>query len=284
MKLVLTLVVRDEEDIIKANIDYHLAAGVDFVMVTDHRCQDRTMDIVGEYQRQGYASVQSQLEPGFYQARWSTEMARVAFERHAADWVICGDADEFWWVENGGTIKQILNQAPASASALRARRYNFVARSRLDDVNFLSSMTFREVFSRNLFGRRLLPKVCFRARPDVTVRQGNHSIMVGGEKVEPADTADLSIFHFPIRSKDQFLAKVRVHGEAYEQTELSSGVGSVKRKLYDLLKGDGLKSYLRESMLTDEELAAAVSRGDAVEDTRLRDFFAARGLRAFEGR
>jgi hypothetical protein len=36
MKLVLMLVIRDEEDIIKANLDYHLAAGVDFVMIADH--------------------------------------------------------------------------------------------------------------------------------------------------------------------------------------------------------------------------------------------------------
>lgn len=102
MKLVLTLVVRNEEGIIKANIDYHLSAGVDFVMVIDHNSQDRTMDIVRDYERQGYASVQSELDPGYYQGRWSTEMARVAFERHGADW---GDADEFWWVENGNTLK-----------------------------------------------------------------------------------------------------------------------------------------------------------------------------------
>ena len=36
MKLVMTLLVRNEVDVIRANLEYHLAQGVDFVIVTDH--------------------------------------------------------------------------------------------------------------------------------------------------------------------------------------------------------------------------------------------------------
>jgi glycosyl transferase family 2 len=278
MKLVLTLVIRDEEDIIKENLDYHLAAGVDFVMIADHQCCDRTMDIVRDYERQGYASVQSQPEPGYYQGRWLTQMAKEAFERHAADWIIPGDADEFWWVENGGTLKQALEPVPASVPALGAARHNFVARSGQNGAGFLASMTFREVSSLNALGARLPGKVCFRARRDLIVRQGSHALIVNGEVVKPATTANLTILHFPIRTKEQFVARVKVHGEAYRQTDLPPDIGAAKRRLYDLLKEDGLKAYLGEKMLSDNDLTAAVGRGEAVEDTRLRDFFIARGL------
>ena len=37
MRLVMTLLVRDEEDIVRANVDFHLARGVDFVIATDNR-------------------------------------------------------------------------------------------------------------------------------------------------------------------------------------------------------------------------------------------------------
>ena len=37
MRVVLTLVVRDEADIVDQQIRYHLEAGVDFVIATDHR-------------------------------------------------------------------------------------------------------------------------------------------------------------------------------------------------------------------------------------------------------
>ncbi len=36
MKLVMTLLLRDEEDIVRENLDFHLAQGVDRVIVTDN--------------------------------------------------------------------------------------------------------------------------------------------------------------------------------------------------------------------------------------------------------
>ena len=41
MKLVQTLVVRDEADIVDDQIAYHLNAGVDFVIATDHQSTRR---------------------------------------------------------------------------------------------------------------------------------------------------------------------------------------------------------------------------------------------------
>lgn len=111
-----------------------------------------------------------------------------------------------------------------------------------------------------------------------SVRQGSHAIIAGGKVVKPAAAPDLTVFHFPIRSKEQFVAKVKVHGEAYLQTDLP-GVGTVKRKLYEFYKEDGLEAFLSDKVLPNEKLAAATAKGEVVEDMRLRDFFVARGLR-----
>ena len=53
MRIVLTLLVRDEADILDAHLAYHLSAGVDFVIATDHRSQDGTTDILESYARGG---------------------------------------------------------------------------------------------------------------------------------------------------------------------------------------------------------------------------------------
>ena len=50
----MTLVVRDEVDIVDAQIEYHLNAGVDFVLATDHDSRDGTTDILEKYVRDGY--------------------------------------------------------------------------------------------------------------------------------------------------------------------------------------------------------------------------------------
>ena len=53
MKLVLTLLVRDEADIVESCIRYHLERGVDLVLATDHRSVDGTTDILRGYERDG---------------------------------------------------------------------------------------------------------------------------------------------------------------------------------------------------------------------------------------
>ena len=53
MNVVMTLLVRDEEDILEANIDHHFAQGVDFVIATDNGSVDDTAGILERYEREG---------------------------------------------------------------------------------------------------------------------------------------------------------------------------------------------------------------------------------------
>ena len=53
MRVVMTLLVKDEADIIDAQIAFHLAAGVDFVIATDHESRDDTVAILERYAAQG---------------------------------------------------------------------------------------------------------------------------------------------------------------------------------------------------------------------------------------
>ena len=53
MRIAMTLVVRDEADIVGTWLDYHLASGVDVVIATDHRSVDGTSEILREHARDG---------------------------------------------------------------------------------------------------------------------------------------------------------------------------------------------------------------------------------------
>ncbi len=124
MKLVMTLVVRNEAEIIEANIDYHLAQGVDFVIVTDHRSEDGTSEILREYERMGVAKVIRDEEEGHHQSKRVTRMAEIARLGHGADWVIHNDADEFWW-PLVGDLRDVFSSLPPQFGQIEVQRRNF---------------------------------------------------------------------------------------------------------------------------------------------------------------
>ena len=57
----MTLLVRDEQDIVRENLDFHLAQGVERVIVTDNGSEDRTLEILRSYEARGL--VRLLLEP-----------------------------------------------------------------------------------------------------------------------------------------------------------------------------------------------------------------------------
>jgi hypothetical protein len=97
MRLVMTLLVRDEADVVDAQIAHHLAAGVDHVVATDNRSTDGTTDILERWEATGRLSLIRESGDNLRQSEWVTRMARLAATELAADWIINTDADEFWW-------------------------------------------------------------------------------------------------------------------------------------------------------------------------------------------
>jgi len=93
----MTLLVRDEIDIIRENIEFHLNHGVDFVIITDNGSIDGTRDAIAEYERMGIAHIIDDPIQDCSQHRPVTRMAHLARDRYKADWVLSNDADEFWY-------------------------------------------------------------------------------------------------------------------------------------------------------------------------------------------
>jgi hypothetical protein len=270
----MTLLVRDEEEILGANIDYHLAQGVELVIVTDHGSSDSTPDILRGYEEQGVARVIRVEGDEHHQSRRVTRMARLAFVEHGADWVINNDADEFWW-PLGGNIVEVLSEVPERYGQIIAPRHNFLPVPLGDGETFYQRLIVRERASCNLKGEPLEPKVAHRGHPSVVVAPGNHVISWVGLWPTPAETPLLEVLHFPMRSYEQFERKVLMVGLGYESLPFrSEEVGRDQLHLLELQRSGRLREFFDQRMPAAEAVAEGIANETLVIDERLAHFMA----------
>ena len=297
----MALKVRDEEDVIESVLRYHRAQGVDFFIVTDNASTDRTPEILERWTDAGLARVISEPSPELREHghEWVTRMARLAATDHGADWVVHGDADEFWWPLTG-TIKDALAAVPDAYGVVLGPRVEFVARPD-GPGSFFDRLVYRE--SRSL----LRPKVAHRAFEDVLVlHRGQHDVTAGTDledawqrlrtpgrpvlrTVRPEGSGEaeerlvwyprwpLRIFHLPLRSFDQYRRKVK----AMLGDPVSSG-GGMRGRLRERYEAGGLDELYAELAEDDAAVERGIAEGRLVGAEGLRPFVA--GLGAPTGR
>jgi hypothetical protein len=267
MRLVLTLLVRDELDILPSTLEYHLAQGVDHVIVTDNGSLDGTRQRLAGYARGGRVTVLDEPPSDFSQHRWVTRMARLAATEFAADWVLNGDADEMF-VWSGGTLRDALRRVPVGVSRLVVRRHDFVPWERPCVLAPPLEMIYRKTASTNVAGTALPPKIIHRGAADVVIGQGNHTA-VSEAFTGPSIEGDLEIFHYPIRTLAQFETKVRNGGSGYARnTELPEPIGFHKRRWYaQLLEATLDREYRERLFYSSSRLQAGLASGELIVDT-----------------
>jgi hypothetical protein len=273
MKLVMTLVVRDEEEILEANLEYHFAQGVDFVIVTDHGSSDSTPAILRRYEQRGLARVLRVEGVQHHQSQRVTRMAGLAAIEYAADWIINNDADEFWWPAVG-SLADLFAAIPQEYGQIEAPRNNFLPRPVEDDRPFYERLVVREKASRNLIGGPLEPKVAHRADPGIVVAPGNHYV-TGGALAPTPSCGLVEVLHFPMRTLAQFERKVLATGIGYESLPFrSQDVGRDQLKLLELQRNGKLPQCFAERLLSDDAVGAGLRSGELVLDRRLARFMA----------
>jgi hypothetical protein len=274
MKLVMTLRARDEADVVDAQIAFHLNAGVDFVIATDHRSEDGTTEILESYARDGHLHLIREQGEQMREGEWATRMARLAAGEFGADWVIHSDADEFNW-PRGGSLKEVLESVPERYGIVRALLRQFVPRPD-DSVLFAERMTVRMSTSApindptSLFRPNL--KAVHRGDPNVMLSAGAHTLLES-RLLPLRGWYPIELLHFPIRSFEQCDRKY---------FHLRAALGETRNAYYEEVlraRREGRFAEFYESLTVDDDaLERGLRDGSLVIDTRLRD--ALRSLRA----
>jgi len=270
-KLVMTLLVRDEVDIVKANLEFHLAHGVDFIVATDNGSVDGTDEILARYEKLGVLQLIREPDQSYRQSQWVNRMGRLALERHRADMVFHCDADEFWWPHSGSLKNE-----------LAFRRRTEVLQVGVTNMIFArlgGAETFREAcryavtrsvpsanqgvdsLKTSFFLFASPGKVMYRTdRGYLEVGQGNHAIVGAERDIVQRESADISILHYPLRSYAHFQGKVINGGSAYEKNPTKAG-GWQWRRWYEIYKQGGLPDEFRHLTLGEEECRGYLRAG-----------------------
>jgi hypothetical protein len=264
MKLVQTLVVRDEADIVGHQIAYHLDAGVDFVIATDHESRDGTTDILESFVRDGYLRRIPEQGP-MHDGPWRTRMARLAATEHGADWLINTDADEFW-VPRRGSLKQTLGSVREPYGIVFALSRHFAPRPD-DGAFFAERMTVRVsppvALNDPTSPYRPHLKAAHRGDPAISIRHGSHGATSQRWLAIPY-WHPLDVLHFPFRSAQQWESK------GVRRARGDSRLGQYVVALRASEEGRALDTY-RSLVVEDSALERGLAEGSLVIDVRLRN-------------
>lgn len=229
--------VKDEADVIAGTITRMLSQ-VDAILVADNGSTDGTREILDGLAASHPLQVCEDAEVGYYQSQKMSELAAEA-ARQGATFVIPFDADEIWHSPQGRIADVLVDQSPTMAVAA-APILNYVATA--DDDPALPPL------ERIRWRRREplpLPKVACRPTAPVTIEQGNHGAHYPTEIIHGL----LEVHHFPYRSAEQFLSKVRNGASAYKATDLPADTGAHWRQYGELLDTQGpeaVKDWFRQ--------------------------------------
>jgi len=280
--LVGVTMVKNEADIIEANVRHNLRY-LDRLIVLDHDSSDASARILQSLVEEGLPLTISRMgapDPAFKQAQFTTALARGAFEKFAADYVIPIDADEFLRVSSRAALDAAL---AASESAITNLRWQtFVPSDDDEQCHPLRSLRWRvetakEPLTKVVISRRILEK-------NWRIGRGNHVVFdqdganLNWSAGEPMQ--GMALAHAPLRSPEQLKAKALVgwlsrkltYGPKASATTNSWHLREMFRRV---VEGDVITpADVRQYAIAVYALGNAPSDADAGKYTLVEDPFA----------
>ena len=225
-RLIMTILVKDEIDIIEANIKTHASLGVDGFVVMDNASTDGTREKLDELSKK-YEIIIIDEKGKYNQAKWMTKIANIAKSKLKADWVINNDADEFWLPQNKLNLKQNL---AFKGNVITSHRYNMIldtnciknnnffdATYRVENPIFYSKTKQLNNDKLSIVLTKIGPKTIINPNGLFFLRGGNHKALhianikdylkSGYDKIERFKK--IEVFHYPIRSYKQFEQNIK---------------------------------------------------------------------------
>lgn len=270
-RLIMTLLVKDEEDMLEENLLFHKAMGVDGFVITDNNSTDRTPEIIRKYQAMGWIKeVIEEKATDYEQKKWVDRMIWKAKTAYKADWVINADADELWYSPSGNLKTEL--------AATHANVLNCEVRSVYpeEEKNFwqwdkmVEAVENPETYNLSTYSlfERQNKKVLHRTAGYLQISMGNHKVTMFPKL---SANSDIRIYHYNVRGKQAFMKKMVNGGKQLEQHKGRHG-GRHWRYFYRLYK-EGMLEAEYDRVIGKSRYDVLCNDGYIRRDTTIPDFF-----------
>lgn len=273
-QLVMTILCRNEVDIIEANIKTHASLGVDGFVVMDNGSTDGTREALEALSQQYPIHVIDQPSQTYQQSKWMKQLAFYAREKMNARWVISNDADEFWIPQKGDLKSYLL----AKDSVITIKRSNMLLTESALAADYHFSKAKHRVLYPICYDREvqknddqvsmllvpISPKVIVNPKGLIKLSGGNHRAKHIGKAFTARNETGIHVYHYPIRSYAQFEANIKQREVLLKLP--NARMGDHYRRWVRLYQEGRLEEEFQRFVLNREQLATFVEYRVAIED------------------
>lgn len=284
IKLIMTLLVKNEEEIIETNIRYHIAMGVDGVIVTDNGSTDKTVEILEKLKEEGLVlEIIHEPKQTYEQEIWVARMIKLAKEKYGATWVINADADEFYYSKSLN-LKESIKKSGDINSMMIYLYFLFPD----DRPNFLSCPYFYKKIFQDFETTMLqlspigvlhnenmktCTKVIHKTEGFISIIKGNHNVTMKNQKM--IVPSDITCYHYHVKNYKEYEEKTKRWIETLKYLP-KMYCGHLRRNL-ELFNNGKLKEEY-EKLYNKEERETLTQLGAVSIDLSVYNFLKWKGL------